>query len=237
LNANTLYKVTTSGTILESHPSVGQRPSGVVYDGTFLWYCDGALGANSTLYKIDLTGSGTPIITVPVTSYDYGIVAIGNFSNWNCEVQNTGTANLSITNIGIPAGQPISTTFSTPQTITPGNSLVIPLKYTPTAPVALNTQVTINSSDPVHPTVLVTLTGNGVYQGPHIVLSANSHYYGIRRAGAYSQWNLPVTNDGNQNVVITDLSLERLYGHIVFRVVSTTVSNPSCLLRILQEMG
>ncbi len=58
--AHMLYKVTTTGSILESHPSAGQNPSGVVYDGTYLWYCDGALGAGSTLYKIDLTGARNP---------------------------------------------------------------------------------------------------------------------------------------------------------------------------------
>ena len=188
-------------------PRLVQNPSGVVYDGTYLWYCDGALGAGSTLYKIDLTGTGTPAITVPVTSHNYGSVAIGAFSTWNCTVQNTGTANLSITNIEIPAGQPITTTFSAPQTITPGNSLIVPLKYSPALPVALNTQVIIHSSDPIHPEVAVTLTGTGVYQGPHILLSQTTYDYGIRRAGAFSRWQLPVTNNGNQNVLITGLSM------------------------------
>ena len=153
--AHMLYKVTTTGSILESHPSAGQNPSGVVYDGTYLWYCDGALGAGSTLYKIDLTGAGTPAINVPVTSHNYGSVAIGAFSTWNCTVQNTGSANLSISDIEIPSGQPVTTTFSTPQTITPGNSLIIPLKYSPTQPQPLNTQVIIHSSDPIHPEVAV----------------------------------------------------------------------------------
>ncbi|MFH1121259.1 MAG: choice-of-anchor D domain-containing protein [Bacteroidota bacterium] len=204
--ANMLYKVTTTGSLMESHASAGQNPSGVVYDGTYLWYCDGALGSSSTLYKIDLTGMGTPEITVPVTTHDFGSVAIGAFSTWNCVVQNTGTANLSITNIEIPAGQPITSLFSVPQTIAPGNSLMVPLKFTPTLPAILNTQVTIHSSDPIHPEVSVTLLGNGVYQGPHIILPENSHNYGVRRSGAFSKCSLPITNDGNQNVVISDLS-------------------------------
>jgi hypothetical protein len=205
--AHMLYKVTTTGSVIESHASAGQNPSGVVYDGTYLWYCDGALGANSTLYKVDLTGSGTPVITVPVTSHNYGVVAIGESATWNCTVQNTGTANLSITNIEIPAGQPVTTTFSVPQTITPGNSLVVPLIYAPTDPVALNTSAIIHSNDPIHSAVSVTLTGNGVYQGPHILLTQSAYDYGLRRAGAYSQWLLPVTNNGNQDVVISGLSV------------------------------
>lgn len=206
-----LYKVSTTGALLDSHASQGIKPSGVVYDGTYLWYCDGELGSNSTLYKVDLNGSGTPVITVPVTSHDYGAVPIGNSSTWNCEVQNTGNADLIITSIGIPSGEPITTTFVTPQTILPGGSATIPLIYTPTAAVPLNTQVSINSNDPIHPSVDVTLTGNGVYNGAHIFLSDSVHDWGERRKGAYSRWFLPVTNDGSQTLTITSLTINDLH--------------------------
>ncbi len=202
-----LYKVTTSGTVLESHASESTDPAGIVWDGTHLWYCDGPVGSNSTLYKIDLAGSGTPEITVPVTSHDYGNVTVGSSSTWNCEVQNTGTADLEITSVEIPSGQPISTTFTTPHTITPGNSVNIPLTYSPINAIPLNTQVTINSSDPITPVVTVSLTGLGVYAGPHISLPHTSHDWGNRRAGAYSRWLMPLTNDGNATLTITELNM------------------------------
>ncbi|MGE5317186.1 MAG: FG-GAP-like repeat-containing protein [Chloroflexota bacterium] len=205
-NANTLYKVSTTGTVIESHPTANVNPSGVVFDGTYLWYCDGPLGANSTLYKVDLTGTGTPDINIPVASHDYGTVAIGQFSTWNCAVQNTGTANLTISEIEIPSGQPVTTTLSTPQVIAPGASLNIPLKYMPIQPEALDCNVIIHSSDPIHPEKSVNLTGQGVYQGPHILLTDTYHDFGLRRAGAYSKWILPIKNNGNQNVVISNLS-------------------------------
>lgn len=206
-NANMLYKVTTTGTLLDSHASQGIKPSGIVYDGTYLWYCDGQLGQNSTLYKVDLLGSGTPGIMVPVTSHDYGTVTTGNSSTWNCQVQNTGTANLVITSVGIPAGQPVTTNFSVPATVAPSNSVNIPLTYSPTSAGSLNTQVSINSNDPINPSVLVTLTGNSVYPGPHITTSVNSHDYGERRKNAYSRWFLPVTNNGDQPLILSGLSL------------------------------
>ncbi len=206
--ANYLYKVTSTGTLLESHASAGINPAGIVFDGTYLWYCDGMYGGStSTLYKVDLSASGTAVINVPVTSHNYGSVAIGNSLTWNCLVQNTGTANLTINSIIIPAGQPVSTTLSFPQTITQGNALNIPLKYIPVEPVPLNTQVVINSSDPVTPAVNVTLTGMGMYPGPHILLPATSHDWGNRRAGAYSRWYMPVTNNGSQNLQITSLAI------------------------------
>ena len=204
---NMLYKVTSSGSLIESHASQGTAPSGVVYDGTYLWYCDGALGGNSTLYKIDLNGSGTPAITVPVTSHNYGTVTVGGSSTWNCQVQNTGSANLVISSIGIPGGIPISTTFSTPATITPGSSASIPLTYAPTTNGSLNTQVSINSNDPIHPSVDLILTGNAVIAGPHINITTTSHDWQERRKNAYSRWILTVGNNGDQPVVISALNM------------------------------
>ena len=204
---NMLYKVTSSGSLLESHASQGINPSGVVYDGTYLWYCDGDLGQNSTLYKIDLNGSGTPVINVPVTSHDYGTITIGNSSTWNCQVQSTGSVDLVINSVDIPSGQPISTTFVTPATITPGNSVNIPLTYTPTTGGALNTQISINSNDPINPMVNVTLTGNAVIAGPHINIQTTSHGWQERRKNAYSRWYLEVGNDGDQTLTISALNM------------------------------
>jgi len=204
---NMLYKVSTTGTVLESHASQILKPSGIVYDGTYLWYCAGELSSNSTLYKIDLQGSGTPVITVPVTSHDYGTVTTGNSSTWNCQVQNTGTANLVLNSLGIQAGQPVSTTMTFPVTILPGGSLNLPIIYSPVVPGPLNTEVYINSSDPVHPTITVQLTGNAVIGGAHINITDTTHNWGDRRKGAYSRWLLPVNNNGSSNLVITGLDL------------------------------
>jgi hypothetical protein len=202
---NMIYKVTPTGTVLESHASQGTNPSGIVFDGTYLWYCDGPLTGNNTLYKIDLQGTGTPAITVPVNSHDYGTVTIGNSPSWICQVQNTGTADLVINGVTIPQGQPVYTTFAGPVTITPGNSINIPFIYTPVAAIPLSTQATIASSDPVHPTTTVTLTGTAVYPGAHLNITETSHDWNERRAGAYSRWFLSVTNDGDQPLELSAL--------------------------------
>jgi len=203
---NMVYKVSQTGALIESHASQIPKPSGIVYDGTYLWYCAGELGANSTLYKVDLLGSGTPVITVPVPSHDYGTVTVGSAPVWNCQVQNTGTASLVINSVGFIAGEPVSTTLSMPATIAPGASINIPIIYQPLVPGALNTQAFINSSDPVHPTVTLTLTGNAVIAGPHINVADTTHNWGDRRSGAYSRWYLEVSNNGNQALSINALN-------------------------------
>jgi len=206
-NANMLYKTDKFGVTFESHPSVGNKPAGVVWDGQYLWYCDGELQAMSTLYKIDMGGSGTPEIDVPVDEHDYGIVTVAESSTWNMTVGNTGSGDLVITNLLIPNAVPIFTNFSPPQTITPGNTITIPLTYQPTEPGPLNTEITIVSSDPVTPEVPVTLTGNAVLNGPHLLVSETAHDYGIVRTKAWTRWFLEVSNNGSVTLTISGIEI------------------------------
>ncbi len=205
-NANMIYKTTTSGTVLESHASENIKPAGIVYDGNYLWYVDGQSSSPSKLYKVSLTGAGTPAINIPVNAHDYGVVMVGTSETWNMEVQNTGDANLDITNIVIPNSVPIFTTFVTPQTITPGNSLLIPFTYSPTEIGVLDAIVSIESTDPITPSVDVHLMGNAVNAGPSIQIAESSHDYGNIRMNAFTRWFLNIKNYGDQTLVISAIT-------------------------------
>ncbi len=205
-----LYKIEkATGTTIETHPSEGVDPAGIVFDGEFLWYCDnGSNYDNDILYKVDLYGAGTPAINVPVTLHNYGTVTIGDYEIWQCEVENIGTANLTITDIIIPAGEPISTTFSTPQTLEPGDAVYVPLRYQPTEVGELNTNITIVSNDPINPEVEVFLVGEAVYDGPYASFDAGSHDYGDVRMNAHTRWFLGVENIGNDTLTISDITYD-----------------------------
>lgn len=219
-----LYKVTSTGTLLESHPSQGTDPAGIVFDGTYLWYCDG--GSTSTLYKVNLSGSGTPVINVPTTTHDYGTVTVGDAPTWNCTVQNTGTANLVINGVSIPSGQPISTTFVPPVTIAPGSSFNIPFTYTPLTPGHLNTQVTINSSDPIHPSTSVTLLGDAVISGPYITVEDTAYDWDERRSGSTSRWYLELTNSGDEDLIVTNIDFSDTHFYLDDGVILPVTLSP-----------
>lgn len=207
-NAGMLFKVDTDGTLIESHASENTRPAGITFDGQFLWYCDGPLNSNSTLYKVDLGGSGTPSVNIPVDAHDYGIVTVGDAPTWDMLVENNGTGDLVIENVQIPGGVAVSTTFTTPTTITPGNNTYIPLTYAPTEPGTLNTVVTIETNDPVYPSTPVTLTGEAVAPGPMLQAETVSHGYGPVRIYAYTRWYLRIWNIGAQDLVLSDISFD-----------------------------
>jgi hypothetical protein len=206
-NANMLYKTDKTGNLLESHASAGVKPSGVVFDGQYLWYCDGELSSGSTLYKVDLGGAGTPVIYIPEDSHDFGVVTIGDSVTWQMQVQNTGSADLELTGVDIPAGEPVHTSFTPPQIIAPGTSLYIPLTFQPVVPEPMSTVVTITSTDPVTPAVPVTLTGDGVAAGPFIVTSDDGHDYGQVRIRAFTRWFLTVYNKGSETLIISGIDL------------------------------
>jgi PKD repeat protein len=208
-NADLLFKIDQTGNILESHDCENVKPAGVVFDGQYLWYVDGGLGTNSTLYKVDLGGAGTPHIEVPVTEYNYGNVAVGDSAVWDCVVNNTGTADLEIANLVIQNAVPVFVYMTFPQIIAPGDFLEIPFVFKPTETGTLNTSVDIESSDPVTPIVDVTLLGEAVFDGPHILVPQTSNDFGNVRMNANTRWFLQIQNDGNavlevNNITITD---------------------------------
>jgi len=207
-NDNLLYKVDQTGSILESHACENAKPAGIVFDGQYLWYVDGPLSSNSTLYKVDLGGAGTPAIEIPVTSYNYGTVAVGDSVVWSCNISNSGTAPLVINNLVIQNAVPIFVYESLPITIDPGNSHAIVFNYKPTEAGNLNTQVMVESNDPVNPSEALTLTGDAVYPDAHINVPVTSHNYGTVRTNATTRWYLEITNDGNQTLQVTDLTFD-----------------------------
>ena len=204
-DAGMIYKMDEDGTVLESHPSENIKPSGIVYDGQYLWYVDGQLSTNSTLYKVDLGGTGTPVINVPLTEYDYGFVTIGDSAKWNVQVNNIGTDDLVVESISLPGAAPVFSWFEFPVTIPPGEYILVDLVYIPQEAIRLDITATVHSSDPVTPEIDLTLAGHGVYPGPFISVPFTYHDYQNVRAGAWTRWYIEVKNLGDENLIINSV--------------------------------
>ncbi|MCX6233597.1 MAG: PQQ-binding-like beta-propeller repeat protein [Bacteroidetes bacterium] len=204
-NADMIYKLDQSGNVLENHPSQGIKPSGIVYDGQYLWYVDGQLGSPSTLYKVDLSGSGTPQINIPVAEYNYGPVTIGDSVVWYLEINNSGTGDLVVDHIAIPDAVPIFSWYAFPAVLSPGDQILVDLIYKPQDPIPLNALITVYSNDPVHLAVDVTLTGVGVISGPSLFLTESWHDYQNVRMNAFTRWFAEIRNLGDEPLIITDL--------------------------------
>jgi len=207
--ADTLYRVNAStGSVVYSHASEYSSPAGVVWDGTYLWYCDEGQGGMDNLYKIDIYGGGTPEIQLLTPSHDYGLVTIGTQATWNAVVKNIGSAPLQLTGVSFSgAGSSyLSCGISFPITIAPNNQLSVPLNYAPADVSDLNAIATVACDDPIHPTVQISLTGHGTYDGPGIHVPESSHNYGTIRVNAYRRWTMNVKNYGDASLNITAIN-------------------------------
>ena len=196
-----------TGNVLETHAAEHEDPAGVVYDGQYLWYCDnGSDYANDWLYKVDLGGAGTPVINIPNTNYPFGTVTVGDSASWNCYVYSAGTGDLEVTDItlsGLNASD-VYYTLSLPQTITPGNNIVIPFTYVPSEAGSLNCVASVFSNDPLATQVDVTITGDAVNPGPSIHVVNPTHDYGTVRANSLSRWYIEIENIGDETLTISN---------------------------------
>jgi hypothetical protein len=208
-NGNALYKIDpATGEMLESHASAGIKPAGIVWDGQYLWYCDEGEGDNDFLYKVDLSGSGTSEIDIPITSHDFGVIPIGESGIWNVTVNSIGTADLTIGGVSFEPADGLSCPVVFPVVVPQGGSTILPVHFAPVGFGPLEATATVESDDPIHPDVEVQLTGDGVFPDPTVDLDAEVHDYGVVRSGAHTRWFLGVSNHGDGQLIIDDITLD-----------------------------
>jgi len=202
-----LYKIdTATGSMLESHNSESTDPAGIVWDGAFLWYCDNGQSGVDYIYKIDLSGAGTPVINVPVDEHDYGTVTIGESDSWLCTVENIGTAGLQLDSVTFTGSGDFSCTDAFPIAVDTSSQTDLTLVFEPISSGPKNDTAIIHSTDPVHPMTEVVLIGSGAYPGPDINVVDNTHDYGTVRTGAYTRWIMEIENTGDDILTINSIS-------------------------------
>ncbi len=206
-NGNMLFKTDLTGNVIESHPCENQRPSGVVFDGTYLWYVDGPLGGNSTLYKVDLSGQGTPAMIIPVTTHNYSNTTVGESEQWDMQIQSTGTADLVIDNVEVPANLPVVVGTNLPLTIPSGQSAVIELIFEPQTHGHFEGNVVVSGNDPVLPQENIALSGYGLESGPYITADISQLSYGNIRTRASKRASVILKNYGDGNLSVNDVTL------------------------------
>ncbi len=149
-----LYKIDpATGAVLESHPSEGVDPAGIVWDGQHLWYCDNGEGGNDFLYKVDSAGrrhAADRHSRVAVTTT--GRSRSATRRAWNLTVHNSGDAALEITAVTFDPSGGLSCPANFPVTIAPGDERRAADRVRTGARSARSTRRRPSlSNDPVHP--------------------------------------------------------------------------------------
>lgn len=204
-NANFIFKTDKDGNVIDGYDCENIKPSGIVFDGLYLWYVDGQLSSESTLYKIDLGGSGTPVIKVTPTVYDYGNVTIGDEKTLELNIENEGSADLVVSGLDIPSWSPLTSSTAFPLTIPPFESRKANITYIPESYGEMKALVDVLSNDPVTPEVEVDLSGFGVEDGPTVYIGSPSHNYGDIRENAFTRWFMKIENHGDELLTIENI--------------------------------
>ena len=204
-NAYLVEKVSLTGELLESHPSEQQRPSGIAFDGTYLWYVAGGLTGQSTLYKVDLGGSGTPEIEVSPSSYVFPNVVLGEESSTDFTLTNTGTATLDIDSITFDSAA-FSSSFVPSQSLEPSETMLLSVTFAPLEASLHEGTMTIVSNDPFQTNLEIPLSGVGVYGASHIEVSPTALNYGEVRINADTGRFFTILNQGTQDLQISGIS-------------------------------
>ncbi len=190
-------------------PGTRQNPRGLAWDGSYFWLMAEPLGASSgrQLFKYDLSGGGSPHITVAPSSLVFPQTTVGDTSHTTVTVSNIGTADLEVSNLSFVNSVFSSPDGSFPFTVPAGGNHNVQVDFHPLAFQLYTGTMTIESNDVVTPSFDVSLSGQGVVSGPSIVLSADNHNFEniwVNLDGN-GYWNLSIYNTGDAPLEISDM--------------------------------
>jgi hypothetical protein len=147
--------------------------------------------------SVELVGD-VPVITVP-GNISFPDTCVGATSTATLNVCNTGNANLEVTSITDNSTQFAVTTPSSgyPVVISPDFCFPFQVTFSPTSEGLQTATITINSNDPINPSVQVQASGTGTV--PDVRVSGSTAF-GDVCAGAQAEKTINVCNVGGCNL-------------------------------------
>ncbi len=167
----------------------------------------------SPVTALSVNGTGAvpaaPAIALSPASLSFGTVSVGASATLPTQVQNTGTAPLSITAIAPCSGTSGVFTWApaAPFTVAVGGSTNLAVTYTPTAATASSGCLTISSNDPQRPTVNLNVAGNGALPAaPAIAFSPTTLDFGTVTIGNSVQRTAQIQDTGTAALTVTSVT-------------------------------
>jgi trimeric autotransporter adhesin len=147
-----------------------------------------------------------PTITIAPSSLNFGSQIVGSSTSRDLTFKNTGSADLSISNISVTgAGYTLAnTTF--PITIPSNQSVVVQVQFVPlsTGPLPGSATVTSNASNTVQP---VTLSGVGVTNQPDVSFSPTILNFNTVVIGTSKSLNLTINSIGGAALTVNQVNV------------------------------
>ena len=157
--------------------------------------------------SVSLTGNGVaPDLAVSPTSITYGQVETGTSQVQTVTVTNPTTVPVDLTNLSLQGtnAADFAITGGTTGTIAAGGSQAVDVSFAPGATGSLTAQLVVEGEGG-DVTRVVDLSGTGT--APQLSLSATSIAYGDVKTGATVTGSVDVSNLGDADLALTDLSI------------------------------
>ena len=167
---------------------------------TLLWGCN-----EYQLGIPPVTGvEGEPEIRVNPLKIDFGAVSVGASASRSVTVENIGTGLLTLESPEITDAAAF--TVEAPSVaLAGGESVEIPLLFTPSTPQGFTGTLPIRSNDPLTPEVIVALSGSGL--GPWLTIDPPSINLGEVEPGCSSEATFTIQNVGSEGVLLAEVGL------------------------------
>lgn len=154
-----------------------------------------------------VTATGVaPSIGVTPTSISFGNVNVGNPVSQTIQLTNGGTANGTINSVSATGTGFSVSGLTTPQTLTPGQSVTFTAEFNPPGSGAKTGSISISSSSSSSP-LDVSLSGTGVTSTILLTPSATSLSFGSVKEGDTVTKEVSLQNTGTADVDISTVSI------------------------------
>jgi hypothetical protein len=183
--------------------------------GTFgaQWALDPA-NANHGWEKVNLpaftvAAPQQPKVALSPTSLAFGTVQTGSTGTLTAQVQNTGTASLSVTSVALCAGTSAEFRFSQTAafSVAAGASQALTVTYAPTDTTSDSGCIELATNDPAAPLARLNVSGAGsAAPQPKIAFSPTSLTFGTVQIGASGTLTAQVQNTGNASLSVSKIA-------------------------------
>ncbi len=203
---------TATGITLPLTLAAGQSTSiGATFTPSVAGSSSGSLTLLSTATNspttVTLSATGVqPQIAVVPNAVSFGNVAVGSSNTQTMTIQNSGTANLMVTQAAL-SGQGFAVSgLALPLTVAPGGSAAFTVSFTPTLASNFSASLSLVSNAPSSP-LAVALSGTGIAQTLQLSASPSSLTFVSTNVGTTSSQTLTISNTGNSSVGVSQITV------------------------------
>lgn len=155
---------------------------------------------------IPVSGTGVqPALSITPSSASFGSVTLGSPSTQTIRLTNSGTGTLSISQVSVTGSGFSVGTLSLPISLTTGQSTNFNVQFSPASAGSATGSVAIVSNAPNSPAA-IALSGTGVTATELLSFNPTTLGFGSVNTGSSSTQGVTVTNTGNANVTISQVT-------------------------------